>query len=309
MPALVGTNDKNLHRLEDALRSKIVVRGDNILVEGPQEEEKPIRKLFKDLQSMAGMGSIDEAGIDTAMTLAGIKYNDISDEFDKEGGRVVFEKNGLVIKSRSRNQEEYIRAVETNELVFAVGPAGTGKTYLAVTLAVRAFLSEEVNRIVLVRPAVEAGENLGFLPGDLQEKVEPYFRPIYDALMEMIPPEKLRRYIDQSVIEIAPLAYMRGRTLSNAFVLLDEAQNTTGDQLKMFLTRLGTGSRAVVTGDLTQIDLADKKQSGLSEALKILRDIRGIGFITLDHTDVVRHALVRDIIQAYEVNNTGTKGK
>ncbi|MFC2170519.1 PhoH family protein [Calditrichota bacterium] len=260
---------------------------------------------------MAHKGGSEIGNIDAALALAGLSPRNGNGSGNNHEGLLVFERNGFTIKTRSRNQLEYILAARENELVFAVGPAGTGKTYLAVALAVNAFNSENVERIVLVRPAVEAGENLGFLPGDLREKVEPYFRPIYDALMEMIPPEKLKRFIDQNRIEIAPLAYMRGRTLSNAFVILDEAQNTTSDQLKMFLTRLGAGSRAIVTGDLTQIDIPEKQKSGLVEALTVLRGIKGIKFITLDYHDVVRHALVREIIQAYsrDSNNSGQEAK
>ncbi|MDP8207241.1 MAG: PhoH family protein [Candidatus Electryonea clarkiae] len=281
------------------MRSKITVRGEKVSIEGPPEEEEPLRQIFRDMESMARRDRTENLDIDTALALAGFTPVGTNNAKHLEG-LTVFEKNGFCIRTRSRNQKEYIRAAHESELVFVEGPAGTGKTYLAVALAVSAFNADDVERIILVRPAVEAGENLGFLPGDLREKVEPYFRPIYDALMEMIPSDRLKRYIDQNRIEIAPLAYMRGRTLSNAFVILDEAQNTTSDQLKMFLTRLGSGSRAIVTGDLTQVDIPDKQKSGLSEALIILRGIKGIQFVTLDHKDVVRHSLVKEIILAYE---------
>ncbi len=273
------------------------VRGETVSVDGPAEEEEPLRQVFRDLEEMARKHPVDESGLMTVLALAGFSGNGRRED---EDGLLVLESTRSSIRTRSRNQQEYVESALKSDLVFAVGPAGTGKTYLAVAIAVRAFLEREVDRIILVRPAVEAGERLGFLPGDLKEKVDPYFRPIYDALMEMIPANRLKRLIDENRIEIAPLAYMRGRTLSNAFVLLDEAQNTTSDQLKMFLTRLGRGSKAIVTGDLTQIDLVEKEASGLKEAIRILRNIRGVAFVTLDSRDVVRHALVRDIIQAYD---------
>ncbi len=298
LPNMLGSNDANLRRLTAVIRSRLSVRGDVVTVEGPSEEETTIRQVFRDLSEMARKGPVDDTGLKAILALAGFSTNGTA--ADEEGGVLILESTRSNIRTRSRNQEEYVRAAMKSDLVFAVGPAGTGKTYLAVAIAVRAFLEREVDRIILVRPAVEAGERLGFLPGDLKEKVDPYFRPIYDALMEMIPANRLKRLVDENRIEIAPLAYMRGRTLSNAFVILDEAQNTTGDQLKMFLTRLGMGTKAIVTGDLTQIDLVEKEASGLKEALYILRNIRGVGFVTLDSRDVVRHALVRDIIHAYD---------
>ena len=301
VPKIVGPNDVLLRRLNKSVRSQIVLRGNQVLIEGPEEERESLQNLFRDLIGMVKRGHLDDAGLDAALTLAGFSASGIGTSEDKEGeGLLVFERPGFIIKTRTQNQEEYIRAAREADLVFAVGPAGTGKTFLAVAVAVRALLDDLVDRMILVRPAVEAGEHLGYLPGDLKDKVEPYFRPIYDALMDMLTPEKLRRFIEQGRIEIAPLAYMRGRTLNNAFVLLDEAQNTTSEQLKMFLTRLGARSRAIVTGDLTQIDLVDKSASGLAEAMVILRGIRGIRFVALDHRDVVRHQLVKEIVQAYE---------
>ncbi|HEB84340.1 MAG TPA: PhoH family protein [Bacteroidetes bacterium] len=304
MPIVLGAGDSLLRRVEEVVRSHIVVRGGRVLVEGPMEEEGPLRQLFLDLQGMARQGSVDPAGLEAALTLAGFSTRN-GDRESGEGELLVFERAGFSLRTKSRNQREYVRAAREASLLFVVGPAGTGKTYLAVGLAVSALLNDEVDRIILVRPAVEAGENLGFLPGDLREKLEPYFRPVYDALMDLLTPERLRRHLDQGRIEIAPLAYMRGRTLNNAFVILDEAQNTTSDQLKMFLTRLGARSRAIVTGDLTQIDLPDKTASGLAQAMVILRGIKGIRFVTLDHHDVVRHPLVKDIIQAYERERGG----
>jgi len=213
---------------------------------------------------------------------------------------IVFGNKGLVIKPKSPNQRKLVESAMSNDLVFALGPAGTGKTYIAVALAVRALKNREVKRIIITRPAVEAGENLGFLPGDLQEKLDPYLRPIYDALSDMVPPEKLKFYQETRVIEIAPLAYMRGRTLHDAFVLLDEAQNTTNEQIKMFLTRMGPNSKVIITGDQTQVDLPVRQKSGLSEALKILKNVKGIGIVKLSGKDVIRHKLVKSIIEAYE---------
>lgn len=300
VPAMAGPQDANLRLLEGYVRSKMTVRGSELIVDGPPEEREPLQRLFRDLESMARRGRVDEPLVETALKLAGFTQSGGLREKDNGNGMLVYERGDFTVKTRSRNQEEYIRATREADVVFCVGPAGTGKTYLAVAVAVRALVKDEVDRIILVRPAVEAGERLGFLPGDLKEKVDPYFRPLYDALMDMLTPEKLRRLTEQGRIEVAPLAYMRGRTLNNAFVILDEAQNTTSSQLKMFLTRLGARSKSIVTGDLTQIDLDDVGSSGLSEAVVILRDIRGIRFVTLDHTDVVRHQLVKEIVQAYE---------
>jgi phosphate starvation-inducible PhoH-like protein len=213
---------------------------------------------------------------------------------------IVFGNKGLVIKAKSANQRKLVEAAMKNDLVFALGPAGTGKTYIAVALAVRALKNKEVKRIIITRPAVEAGENLGFLPGDLQEKLDPYLRPIYDALQDMVPPEKLKYYQETRAIEIAPLAYMRGRTLHDAFVLLDEAQNTTSEQIKMFLTRMGPNSKVIITGDQSQVDLPVRMKSGLSDALRVLQDVKGIGVVRLSGSDVIRHKLVKAIIEAYE---------
>jgi phosphate starvation-inducible protein PhoH and related proteins len=213
---------------------------------------------------------------------------------------LVYGVNGLVVKAKTANQQALIEAIRTNDLVFALGPAGTGKTYISVALAVKALRNKEVKKIIITRPAVEAGETLGFLPGDLKEKLDPYLRPIYDALRDMVPSEKLKFYMENNVIEIAPLAYMRGRTLNNAFILLDEAQNTTPMQIKMFLTRMGPNSKVIITGDTSQIDLPKKMKSGLKEAVTILQDVKGIGFVRLSGTDIVRHKIVKDIIKAYE---------
>lgn len=304
---LLGCGDEFLRHITSRVQSTIVVRGNEVFIDGPSREVTSLKQVFKDLEALASRGAVDMESLETTLSLAGLVSQNNHTQQESRSGIPVFERKGLQVLTRSANQTDYVRAMNSADLVFAVGPAGTGKTYLAVAQAVRQFLSEEVERIILVRPVVEAGENLGFLPGDLKEKVEPYFRPIYDALMEMIPPESLSRYLDQNLIEVAPLAYMRGRTLSRSMVILDEAQNTTGDQLKMFLTRLGNGTKAVVTGDLTQIDLAEKSKSGLQEALDLLQGIKGIQFVQLTDHDVVRHPLVRKIIQAYERERTERK--
>jgi phosphate starvation-inducible PhoH-like protein len=219
---------------------------------------------------------------------------------DSTDGILLYGTKGNPIKVKTANQQKLVQAVKDNDLVFALGPAGTGKTYISVALAMRALKNKQVKKIIITRPAVEAGENLGFLPGDLKEKIDPYLRPIYDALNDMMPREKLTFYMEREIIEIAPLAYMRGRTLNNAFILLDEAQNTTPMQMKMFLTRMGPESKMIVTGDASQIDLPRQQRSGLNESIRILREVKGIGFVELTEKDVVRHKLVRDIIEAYE---------
>lgn len=218
---------------------------------------------------------------------------------DTNADVLVFGNGGLVIKARTANQRRMVEGIAKNDMVFAVGPAGTGKTYTAVALAVRALKDREVRKIILTRPAVEAGENLGFLPGDLKEKLDPYLQPLYDALHDMIPPEKLAYYIENKVIQIAPLAFMRGRTLDNAFVILDEAQNATEGQLKMFLTRMGSSAKFIITGDITQIDLPKHQPSGLPQAMRLLNDVEGIAFVMLDGTDVIRHKLVKKIVEIY----------
>jgi phosphate starvation-inducible PhoH-like protein len=222
---------------------------------------------------------------------------------DAGGDIIVFGQNGKVIRAKTRNQKLLVQAAEKNDILFAVGPAGTGKTYTAVALAVRALKNKSVKKIILTRPAVEAGENLGFLPGDLKEKIDPYLRPLYDALDDMLPPDKLNYYMTNRIIEIAPLAYMRGRTLDHAYIILDEAQNTTELQIKMFLTRIGPSAKAIITGDMSQIDLPKNQQSGLGKAIRILKHIEGIAHIELDGEDVVRHRLVKEIIKAYDKAN------
>jgi phosphate starvation-inducible PhoH-like protein len=233
----------------------------------------------------------------------------IDEKITDESGNdiIVFGQNGKIIKAKTRNQKLLVAASEKNDIIFAVGPAGTGKTYTAVALAVRALKNKSVKKIILTRPAVEAGESLGFLPGDLKEKIDPYLRPLYDALDDMIPADKLNYYMTNRIIEVAPLAYMRGRTLDNAYIILDEAQNTTELQIKMFLTRIGPSAKAIITGDMTQIDLPKNQQSGLGKAIHILQNINGIVHIELDGEDVVRHRLVKEIIKAYEKSNNTDK--
>ena len=244
-------------------------------------------------------GTITPADIDTILRLAGTEVREPTPP-PGDNGNVVFRTGDRTFGPRTRGQEVYYRAMQNSDITFGIGPAGTGKTFMAVVVAVSAFLAGKYDRIILTRPVVEAGENLGFLPGDVQEKVDPYFRPLYDALMKLLPAERLRKFFDRSAIEIAPLAYMRGRTLDNAFVILDEAQNTTMSQMKMFLTRLGESAKAVITGDLTQIDLQPKTSSGLLSIQEILKDVDGVKFVYFDQTDVVRHPLVERIIGAYE---------
>ena len=300
MSHLCGENDENLKAIEERYPINLSLRGCNIKIAGPDEE--PVRiaaQLVRQLAVVAGKGyDIHTADVRYAMDALAegnepkleALYSDI----------ICTTAKGKPIRAKTVGQRAYIRAMKENDILFAVGPAGTGKTYLAVCEAVSMLKAGEVTRIILVRPAVEAGESLGFLPGDLRDKVEPYVRPLYDAFYELLSPERFSRYIDKGVVEIAPLAYMRGRTLNESFIILDEAQNTTPEQMKMFLTRLGFGSKAVVTGDVTQIDLPIGKQSGLNCVRSILQGIKGIDFFDLTHADVVRHEIVQKVVQAYE---------
>ncbi len=298
MLSLLGMNDKNLKMLEDRFNSSITVRGDNIIIKGVKEEVETIEKVFKEMAYVLNTnGTLKTSDIETILDLT-IQGKEIISE--KEYDSIVLYTKNDVVKAKTQGQQKYLETASKNDICFAIGPAGTGKTYLAVALAVSALKKGIVNRIILARPAVEAGESLGFLPGDFREKIDPYLRPLYDALDEMIPSEKLRSYIEKKTIEIVPLAYMRGRTLNNAFVILDEAQNATAIQMKMFLTRLGANSKAIITGDITQIDLPARTVSGLIQAREILSKIEGVGFVYFDKSDVVRHRLVKDIIDAYE---------
>lgn len=298
MLSLLGVNDSNLHILEDRFNSTISVRGDLLNIKGVLEEVELVEKVVKEMEYVLNTtGRLNRNDVETILnlTVAG-KEIITEEEFDSI---VLYTKNDIV-KAKTAGQKKYFQVANKNDICFAIGPAGTGKTYLAVALAVSALKKGLVNRIVLARPAVEAGESLGFLPGDFQEKIDPYLRPLYDALDDMMPSEKLKGYLEKRIIEIVPLAYMRGRTLNNAFVILDEAQNATDTQMKMFLTRLGANSKAIITGDITQIDLPSRARSGLIQAQEILTGISGVGFVYLDREDVVRHKLVKDIIDAYD---------
>lgn len=310
---LLGINDANLHVLENRFDSNIVVRGGVVSIRGEQHEVDQLEKIFRELLFLLNKnGNLTTNDVQTVIDLVAINGEPAlpgsiasslaKDEFESV---VLYTKN-QIIRAKTPGQKEYVRLVRKNDIVFAVGPAGTGKTYLAVALAVAGLKNNEITKIVLTRPAVEAGESLGFLPGDLKEKIDPYLRPLYDALDDMMPAEKLRSYLERGIVEIAPLAYMRGRTLNNAFVILDEAQNASALQMKMFLTRLGPNSRAIVTGDITQIDLPSRSASGLVQIQGVLKGIEGIAFVYLDRDDVVRHRLVKDIIDAYEKYENGS---
>lgn len=297
--ALAGVHDRNFKVLRACLTARITGSNEAMILRGRQEEISIAREIIEELLKIVRKrGTVESEDVETVLRLMSsgdeLQAREIPSSFS------TIETPSKRINLRSSNQERYYQESLSNDIVFAIGPAGTGKTYLAVAMAVQALTRHEVKSIILVRPAVEAGENLGFLPGDFKEKVDPYFRPLYDALMDMISPDRVKRFIEKNTIEIAPLAYMRGRTLSDSFVILDEAQNTTGDQMMMFLTRLGARSKAVVTGDRTQIDLPKKEDSGLLKVGKILADIPGIAFVELEEQDAVRHELVRRIIRAYQ---------
>ncbi len=297
--AVFGSFDENTRRIEEALNVRIINRGNELKITGdPEDAEKAVRTL-EGLLTLAARGeSIDEQRVRYLITLVK-EGND--DQVQKIAQDVVcITAKGKPIKAKTVGQQHYMRQIQSNTITIGVGPAGTGKTYLAVAAAVAAFRERTVNRIILTRPAVEAGERLGFLPGDLQNKVDPYLRPLYDALFDMLGAETFQKYQERGSIEVAPLAYMRGRTLDDSFIILDEAQNTTKEQMKMFLTRLGFGSKIVITGDVTQIDLPDDKTSGLKDAVRVLEGVKDIAVCRLTSADVVRHALVQEIITAYE---------
>lgn len=296
LPDFLGIENKNIRKVANAFpESKIVSRGNEIRIKGSTPEIIRINDILKSLlEHYHKYGKVTEENVQNY-----INSEEKPQLAESEEDILLYGTRGSVIKPKTPNQKELVRQAVANDLVFAIGPAGTGKTYISVALAVRALKNKQVKKIIITRPAVEAGENLGFLPGDLKEKIDPYLRPIYDALYDMVPSEKLKFYEENKVIEIAPLAYMRGRTLQNAFILLDEAQNTTPMQIKMFLTRMGPNSKVIVTGDRSQIDLPKKQKSGLVEAVEVLKNIKGIGFVKLGGVDVVRHPLVKDIIDAY----------
>lgn len=293
----LGVENRNLNLIAAAFpQSKIIARGNEVRIRGAATDIMKINEVFSNLiDHYTQYGKITSENVQSIL-----RQDQERLEAEAREDVVLYGAKGNVIKARTANQQKMVNACKGSDLVFALGPAGTGKTYMAVALAVRALKNKEVKKIIITRPAVEAGENLGFLPGDLKEKVDPYLRPIYDALDDMVPAEKLKFYQESRIIEIAPLAYMRGRTLQGAFILLDEAQNTTPMQIKMFLTRMGTDSKVIITGDQSQIDLPTKQKSGLVEALHVLKNVNGISFIHLNADDVVRHRLVREIIHAYD---------
>lgn len=294
-----GQFDANIKQVEKACGVQIVNRGDDVKIVGAERGVRKAWDVVRSLAALAGKGEeITEQNLN--YFLASAEEADLRELEKVYDDLICVTANGRHLKPKTLGQKKYVDLMKQNTVVFGIGPAGTGKTYLAMAMAITAFKNNEVSRIILTRPAIEAGEKLGFLPGDLQQKVDPYLRPLYDALYEIMGAENFMKNMEKGLIEVAPLAYMRGRTLDNAFIVLDEAQNTTPEQMKMFLTRIGFGAKAVITGDVTQIDLADGKRSGLMEATKILSGIEGIGMITLTNKDVVRHPLVQKIILAYE---------
>jgi phosphate starvation-inducible protein PhoH and related proteins len=298
--SLFGTYDENLKQLESQFGVRIRTSGTELIVEGEPADVARAEKVLDQLSSlMRGGYRLGKGDVRTAATLVAQDDNvELSEYFLRSATKTASGKRQVTPKTV--NQKRYLDAIEAHDIVFGIGPAGTGKTYLAMAQAVSFLLAKRVSRIILARPAVEAGEKLGFLPGDLQEKVNPYLRPLYDALYDMIEIERAERLLERGTIEVAPIAFMRGRTLNDAFVILDEAQNTTSEQMKMFLTRLGFGSKAVITGDITQIDLPTGRTSGLTEAMKVVGNVEGIAFVHFDDKDVVRHALVQQIVKAYE---------
>lgn len=307
---LSGFNEKNIDLIRGKFHSTITLRGEHLSLKGEQEELDQLETIFKELTFLQKrQGKITEGDVNLIIHLVtGSQEGDLEkkvgikrEELDEV---ILVEKNDFV-KPKTLGQREFYKQTKNNEIIFVIGPAGTGKTYLSVAIALASLKSKKVSRIILARPAVEAGESLGFLPGDLSEKVDPYLKPLLDALEDMIPRDKLRVYFEKNIIEIVPLAYMRGRTLNNAFLILDEAQNSTALQMKMFLTRLGVNSRAIITGDITQIDLPSRQASGLVQIQSILKNIDGVQFVYLDKKDVVRHKLVKDIIKAYEDFSNG----
>ena len=299
---LFGSFDENIKRIEEALNVQVVNRGTDLRISGDEERVDKAARTLEGLLLLASKGEqIDEQRVRYLITLVNEGNDQQVTQMTKDV--VCITAKGKPIKAKTVGQQQYMRAIGKNTVTIGVGPAGTGKTYLAVAAAVAAFRERTVNRIILTRPAVEAGERLGFLPGDLQNKVDPYLRPLYDALYDMLGAETFQKYQERGSIEVAPLAYMRGRTLDDSFIILDEAQNTTREQMKMFLTRLGFGSKIVITGDITQIDLPDDKVSGLKDAIRVLDGVKDIAICRLTSADVVRHALVQEIINAYEKAN------
>ena len=297
--ALFGVRDENVETIRRELNVEIFAHGNEITLSGEEEKVRQARAVLERLLGIVARGeSIDKTRIRYAVELAGEGNADRIDEIMRDVIAITY--RGRQVKCKTLGQKQYVEAIKANTCTFAVGPAGTGKTYLAIAMAVVALKNKDVERIILTRPAVEAGEKLGFLPGDLQQKVDPYLRPLYDALNDMMGAESYQRLLERGAVEVAPLAYMRGRTLNDAFIILDEAQNTTSEQMKMFLTRMGMGSKMIITGDVTQVDLPAGRKSGLVEALEVLKGVEDIGMVRLSHRDVVRHELVQAIVKAYE---------
>ena len=297
---LMGVRDKNLNLIEKFFSVSIIARGEVIKIKGEKKIIEQVHKiLFEMVETIGSKGDLTAVDVQNLIDIGKSKIPSENTNHSFEKKVIYFGMKGSIVP-KTKNQIKYLDLVKEKDIVFSIGPAGTGKTFLSVVFAVAALDNKEIKRIVLCRPAVEAGESLGFLPGDLQEKVDPYLAPLYDSLDSIIPKDKIKRYIDEKIIEIIPLAYMRGRTLDNAFMILDEAQNTTVAQMKMFLTRLGIGSKAIITGDITQVDLHDKSVSGLMHAADILKKVIDIGFVSLNEEDVVRHRLVKKIILAYD---------
>jgi phosphate starvation-inducible protein PhoH and related proteins len=305
MVRLVGARDELLKLVETAFDTRILVRGNEIVISGGAQETERVSNLFQELISMLDQDHVlTKDSVSRSIEI--VKGDARGKPSEVLGDTVVVTHSGKPIRPKTSGQKRYVDQIRANTIVLGVGPAGTGKTYLAVAMAIRALKAGEVSRIVLTRPAVEAGERLGFLPGDISAKIDPYLRPLYDSLYEMLEPETFHRHVEQGTVEIAPLAFMRGRTLNDSFIILDEAQNTTPEQMKMFLTRLGFSSKAVVTGDVTQIDLPSGARSGLIVVQEILGKIAGVGIANLDGRDVVRHKIVQDIVEAYQIYAEGS---
>jgi len=300
--ALLGVADTHIKLIEAAIPATIIARGETIKIRGENPDVEHIHQILHEMmETLSGKGSLTVRDVQNLIALVTSENEKLNGEIRVPEIVIHYGNKGAIVP-KTKGQEAYVKTVRKNDVVFSIGPAGTGKTFLAVALAVAALENHEVDRIILCRPAVEAGESLGFLPGDLNEKVDPYLAPLYDSLRRMLPENKVTKLLEQKTIEVIPLAYMRGRTLDSAYMILDEAQNATLMQMKMFLTRLGIGSRAIITGDITQIDLQRRTDSGLVQVSNILNNVEGIGFVTLDCNDVVRHSLVMKIIQAYDEN-------
>lgn len=306
LETLFGVNDQNIKFLESILDVRVNTRGSDLTIDGNPDDVEVVRQILEDFSNLFNEGNTftDKELRDAFQQIAEDRTYSLKDHFTK----VRFNPSGKkAVAAKTANQRKYIEAIQDHDLTFGIGPAGTGKSYLSVAMAVQALFAKQVSRIILTRPAVEAGEKLGFLPGDLQDKVDPYLRPLYDALFDLVDAERVTKMLEKRIIEVAPLAFMRGRSLNDSFIILDEAQNTTGEQMKMFLTRIGFGSRVVVTGDITQIDLPRGQKSGLKEAERVLKDIPEIEFVYFNKKDVVRHRLVQLIVEAYE-NNPNEEG-